>query len=187
MNTTLFSHIQLMNPVLESRYLKLEESRNRLIGELEGLDEELLNRPAATGKWSINQIVAHLIQVEQLTNSYIQRKVQEEELESASLAHTLRSLLLRVALHSGMKFKAPAAVAKVPAHASLNSLRIQWDAARYQLEDTLTELPRPLLDKCVFRHPYAGMLTITQTLAFLQDHFDHHARQISRLRQQWLK
>ncbi|MBX0331682.1 DinB family protein [Pontibacter sp. HSC-14F20] len=176
-----------MNPLLESRYLKLEESRNRLVGELEGLDEELLNRATPTGKWSINQIVAHLIQVEQLTNSYIQRKLQEDKLESASLAHTFRSLLLRVALHSGMKFKAPDAVAKVPAYASLNSLRIQWDAARYQLEDTLTELPQQQLDKCVFRHPYAGMLTIGQTLDFLQDHFSHHARQISRLRQQWLQ
>lgn len=187
MSTTTYSHIQLMNPSLESQYLKLEESRNRLIGELEGLDEELLNRPAATGKWSINQIVAHLIQVEQLTNSYIQRKVQEKELESASLAHSIKSILLRVALHSGMKFKAPAAVAKVPAYASLNSLRIQWDAARYQLEDTLTELPSDQLGKCLFRHPYAGMLTINQTLDFLQDHFTHHARQIARLRQQWLQ
>ena len=187
MSTTTYSHLQLMNPSLESRYLKLEESRNRLIAELEGLDEELLNRPTATGKWSINQIVAHLIQVEQLTNSYIQRKVQEEKLESVSLAHVLRSLMLRIALHSGMKFKAPAAVAKVPAYAHLNSLRIQWDAARYQLEDTLTELPQQQLDKCVFRHPYAGMLTISQTLDFLQDHFTHHARQIARLRQQWLQ
>ncbi|WP_101446969.1 DinB family protein [Pontibacter ramchanderi] len=176
-----------MNPLLESRYLKLEESRNRLIGELEGLEEELLNRSAAAGKWSINQIVAHVIQVEQLTNSYIQRKVQEQELESATLAHSLRSLLLRIALHSGMKFKAPAVVSKVPPYVNLNSLRIQWDATRYALEDTLTALPQQQLDKCVFRHPYAGMLNIYQTLDFLHDHFSHHARQIARLRQLWLQ
>jgi uncharacterized damage-inducible protein DinB len=186
MSTTLYSHIQFMNPYLEARYLKLEESRNRLLDELEGLDEELLNRPAAEGKWSINQIIAHLIQSEQLTNSYLQRKIREESHETAGLAHTLRSLMLRVALNTNMKFKAPAAVAEVPAQAALSSLRNQWDAARYQLEDTLTELPQNMLNKCIFRHPYAGMLTMPQTLAFLQDHFSHHARQIARLRQQWL-
>lgn len=184
MSTTTFSHIQLMNPYLESRYLKLEETRNRLLDELQGLDEELLNQPGAAGKWSINQIVAHLIQVEQLTNVYIQRKVQSEDLQTSCLANGARALLLRIALHSGLKFKAPAVVADVPAQAHLPALRKQWDSARYQFEDTLTEMPRHLLDKCVFRHPYAGMLTITQTLDFLQDHFSHHARQIARLRQQ---
>lgn len=186
MNTTTFSHIQFMNPYLEARYLKLEETRNRLLDELEGLDEELLNRPAAEGKWSINQIIAHLVQSEQLTNSYLQRKMREESHETAGLSHVVRSLLLRVALNTGMKFKAPEAAAHMPAHAALSSLRNQWDAARYQLEDTLTELPQDMLGKCIFRHPYAGMLTMPQTLTFLQDHFSHHARQIARLRQQWL-
>lgn len=176
-----------MNPTLESRYLKLEETRNRLLDELEGLDEELLNHPAAPGKWSINQIVAHMIQVEQLTNSYIQRKIQTEDLPASCLTNALRALLLRVALHSGMKFKAPAAVAGVPEQALLPSLRVQWDNARYQFEDTLTEMPPQLMDRCVFRHPYAGMLSISQTLDFLQDHFSHHARQITRLRQQLMR
>jgi hypothetical protein len=187
MSTTTFSHIQLMNPYLEAQYLKLEASRNRLLDELEGLDEDLLNRPAAEGKWSVNQIVSHLIQVEQLTNSYIQRKVQQQEtLGASNLAHTFRSLLLKVALNTGMKFKAPKVVADVPEYAVLSSLRNQWDSARYQLEDTLTELPEELMDECLFRHPYAGPLTIAQTLSFLQDHFSHYARQITRLRQQWM-
>jgi uncharacterized damage-inducible protein DinB len=187
MNTTTFSHIQLMHPYLESRYLKLEETRNRMLDELQGLDEELLNQPGAAGKWSINQIVAHMIQVEQLTNAYIQRKVQSEGLQTSCLTNSVRAFMLRLALHSGLKFKAPAVVATVPEQAHLPALRKQWDNARYQFEDTLTEMPRQLMEKCVFRHPYAGMLTITQTLDFLQDHFSHHARQITRLRQQLMQ
>ncbi|MHC2990775.1 hypothetical protein OB13_03960 [Pontibacter sp. HJ8] len=177
-----------MNPQLEAQYLKLEETRNQLLDDLEGLDDEFLNTPPAAGKWAVNQIIAHLIQVEQLTNSYIQRKVQKQEtLGDASIAHTFRSLLLKLALHSGMKFKAPDAVAAVPDRSSLSALRSQWDNSRYHLEDTLTELPRELLDKCLFRHPYAGPLSITQTMSFLQDHFHHHARQISQIRHQLIK
>lgn len=188
MNTATFSHIQLMNPQLEVQYLKLEESRNQLLNDLEGLDEELLNTAPAEGKWSVNQIIAHLIQVEQLTNSYIQRKIQTQEpLEFSSIRHTFRSLLLKLALNSGMKFKAPESVANVPATSNLSSLRTQWDTSRYHLEDTLTELPRELMNKCLFKHPYAGPLSIIQTMSFLQDHFNHHARQISQLRQHLLK
>ncbi|MBD1397627.1 DinB family protein [Pontibacter sp. JH31] len=177
-----------MNPFLEAQYLKLEESRNRLLDELDGLDEDLLNMPPVEGKWSVNQIIAHLIQVEQLTNSYIQRKVQKQDsLENRSLRHSFRSLLLKLALNTGMKFKAPEAVANVPEKSTLSSLRNQWNACRYQLEDTLTELPPELMNKCVFKHPYAGPLSISQTLTFLQDHFLHHARQIAHLRQHLLR
>lgn len=183
MNTATFSHIQLMNPQLEAQYLKLEETRNQLLDKLEGLDEDLLNTSPAAGKWSVNQIIAHLIQVEQITNTYIQRKVQKQgTLEDASIRHTFRSLLLKLALHSGMKFKAPDVVATVPDRSSLSVLRSQWDNSRYHLEDTLTELPQDLMDKCLFRHPSAGPLSITQTMTFLQDHFHHHARQIAHLR-----
>ncbi len=176
-----------MNHRLEAQYLKLEESRNRLLDELEGLDEELLNMTPAEGKWSINQIIAHLVQVEQVTNSYIQRKVQKQEtLGYASIRHAFRSLLLKLALNSGMKFKAPEMVASVPEQSTLPDLRTQWDNCRFRLEDTLTELPQELMDKCLFRHPYAGPLSITQTMSFLQDHFHHHARQITQLRQQLL-
>ena len=188
MNTATFSHIQLMNPKLEAQYLKLEETRNQLLDELEGLDESLLNLPPAEGKWSVNQIIAHLIQVEQLTNSSVQRKVQQQDsLETSSVRHAFRSLLVKLVLNSGVKIKAPAAVANVPERATLAALRTQWDASRYNLEDTLTEIPQELMSKCLFRHPYAGPLSITQAMTFLQDHFNHHARQITQLRQHLIR
>ncbi|MBB6611949.1 DinB family protein [Pontibacter sp. Tf4] len=172
-----------MNPKLEVKYLYLEKSRNKLLKDLQSLDDTLLNTPPAEGKWSIGQIVAHLLQVEQATISYIQRKIQqEEELHTASVRNKLYALLLKLALNSGMKFKAPAVVATVPDEVDLGKLHQQWDDTRYKLEDLLTELPPALLYKCVFRHPYAGMLSIGQTLTFLQDHFNHHLHQINHIR-----
>ena len=188
MSSAVFSPVLFMNPKLESKYLFLEKSRNRLLDELEGIDNTLLNTCPAEGKWSIGQIVAHLLQVEQLTLGYIQKKLnKEEELQTTSLKHMVRSVLLKVALGSGMKFKAPQVAANVPDEVNLSSLRTQWDETRYKLEDMLTELPPDMLDKCLFRHPYAGMLSITQTLTFIQDHFNHHLTQIHHLKQQLTK
>ena len=188
MNTAAYSHIELMNPKLEIKYLSLEKSRNRLLDELEGLDDELLNTAPATDKWSINQIVYHLVESEKLTTSYIQSKLQKEETLGASgLSNTIKSLILKLALRSGRKYKAPAAVATVPDKVQLHKLRQQWDTNRYKLEDVLNEVPAHLMDKCLFKHPYVGPLSLTQTLGFLQDHFDHHERQIQQIRRSLLK
>jgi uncharacterized damage-inducible protein DinB len=188
MSSAVFNHVLYMNPKLEDKYLSLEESRNKLLNELKGLDDTQLNACLIEGKWSIGQIVAHLVQVEQLTYSYIRKKLdQEEGLRNTTLKNTINSTLLRLALKSGMKFKAPQVIAELPQIVSIPELWSQWNDLRYTLEDMLTEMPPALIDKCVFRHPFAGMLTIGQTLTFIQDHFNHHLPQVHQLKQQLLK
>lgn len=184
MSTEIYSHIELMNLKLEPKYLRLENSRNRLLDELEGLDDVLLNTPAPGGKWSLNQHVAHLILVDKVTMGYVHHKLKKkEELLSSSFSNIFKSFLLKLALQSGRKFKAPAPVATVPDTASLSALRKEWDDVRFNVEDVLTDTPDELLDKCLFKHPVAGPLTLPQTLTFLQDHFDHHLRIIQQLKQ----
>lgn len=188
MSTEALISNQLMNLKLEAKYLRLEQSRNRLLDELEVLDENLLNTPAAEGKWSILQHIAHLLLIDKVTMSYVQHKLaQQDELLTASFSNALKSLLLKLALQSGKKYKAPPMVSNVPEHASLPALRQEWDDIRFKLEDVLTDIPNELLNKCLFKHPNAGPLTISQTLTFLQDHFDHHLRSIQQLKQQLVK
>ncbi|MFD2998817.1 DinB family protein [Pontibacter toksunensis] len=174
-----------MNLKLEAKYLRLEKSRNLLLDELEVLDEGLLNTQTQEGKWSIIQHVAHLILVDRVTMGFVQHKLRKkEELASSSFTNYIKSFLLKLALQSGRKYKAPAPVATVPDTAVLSDLRKEWDDVRFTLEDVLTETPDELLDKCLFKHPFAGPLTLPQTLTFLQDHFDHHLRIIQQLKHQ---
>jgi uncharacterized damage-inducible protein DinB len=188
MSSAVYSHINLMDPKLEVKYLFLEKSRNRLLDELEGFEDGQLNVLPAMDKWSINQIIAHMILVEQFTTSYIKRKIEKDEiLKTGSFSNLTKNLLLKVALKSGLKFKAPSMVTSVPEKETLQTLRNQWDEVRFQLEDVLTELPPKMMNKYLFRHPFSGPLTIIQTLAFLQNHFDHHVQQIRQLKQQLLK
>lgn len=183
MSTEIYSHIELMNLKLEAKYLRLENTRNLLLDELEGLDESLLNTQILDGKWSINQHVAHLILVDRVTMGYVQHKLKKkEELTPSSISNHIKSFLLKLALQSGRKYKAPAPVATVPDTAILSDLRKEWDDVRFTLEDVLTETPDDLLDKCLFKHPFAGPLTLPQTLTFLQDHFNHHLRIIQQLK-----
>ncbi|MCX2739119.1 DinB family protein [Pontibacter anaerobius] len=166
-----------MNPKLEDKYLHLEESRNRLLDELAGLDDAQLNTATSAGKWSINQHVAHLVLVEERALDNIRYKLsRQEELQNVGLNQIVRAFLMKLALQSGRKYKAPAVVAAVPNTCHLPALRQQWDKARFELEDELTGFPNQLLEKGIFKHPMVGYLTISQTLTFLQDHFIHHKR-----------
>ncbi|MFD2512645.1 DinB family protein [Pontibacter locisalis] len=177
-----------MEPRLELKYLRLEKSRNRLLDELEGFDDELLNMPAADGKWSINQIICHLIHVDSATASSIQYRITNQAtLVPSTFKNSFKSALLKVALKSGKKFKAPDVVANVPESSSFSKLRHQWDEVRFKLEDVLTDIPESLMDKCLFKHPYVGPLNVSQTLSFLQDHFDHHLPQIHKLKVKLVK
>ncbi|RIJ42125.1 DinB family protein [Pontibacter oryzae] len=166
-----------MIPKLENKYLRLEQTRNRLLDELEALTDEQLNTAAPGGKWSLNQHVAHLIMVDEVTLNSIQYKLKQPgTLKPAGFSQALKALLLKVALLSGRKYKAPAPVADVPDHSDLQDLRHNWNNARFALEDTLTALNPDQIDKCLFKHPRVGPLNVLQTLAFLQDHFDHHQK-----------
>lgn len=177
-----------MNPKLEAKYLHLEQTRNRLLDELESLDEAQRNTCPAEGKWSINQHVAHLVIAEEVTLGGIRYKLQrQDELRESTFSQSLKALLLRLALKSGRKYKAPPQVATVPDTAELAMLRQQWDKVRFELEDELSDLPEHLLGKSIFKHPRVGYLTIGQALTFLQDHFDHHVAILQRLKAEHIK
>ncbi|MFD1188455.1 DinB family protein [Pontibacter rugosus] len=172
-----------MDAKLESKYLRLEQTRNLLLDELESLDDAQLNSMPAAGKWSLNQHVAHLVIVDDAALGGIRYKLQQQDkLRDSTFAQAVKAFLLKVALKSGKKYKAPAAVATVPDTAHLPALRQNWDKVRFQLEDELTSMPHHLLDKGIFKHPRVGYLNINQTLSFLQDHFDHHVQIMQRIK-----
>lgn len=188
MQTETYTSPLVMDLKLEAKYLQLEKLRNRFLDELEVFDDELLNTPSPEGKWSINQHIAHLVLVDKMTMGYVQHKLKQQEgMSNASFAGNIKTLLLKLVLLSGKKLKAPAVVATVPEHASLRELRMQWDDVRFRMEDILTDIPPGMLAKCLFRHPYAGPLTASQTLTFLQDHFRHHLHIIQQLKKQLTK
>ena len=54
--------------------------------------------------------------------------------------------------------------------------------ARTSLEVYLDSTPASKLSETMFRHPIAGPMNVEQSLLFVTRHFDHHRRQISRIR-----
>lgn len=172
-----------MSASLMQRLEALEVRRRALFERLEGLDPDLLNRPPGEGRWSMVQVMSHLIRSEELSLSYLQRKVDNPEgLPNVTMKGWLRLLTLAVVLRSPLRFKAPAAAAEVPDNEDPAATRRRWDDVRAGWRSLLEHFPPELRKKGVFRHPFAGRMTIAQTLAFMGEHFRHHEKQIDAIR-----
>ena len=161
----------------------LEKRRRQLFDRLAGLDPDFLSRRPREGRWSMIQVMCHLIRAEELSLSYIQKKVDKPEgLPDVTVSGWLRVLWLAVALRSPLRIKAPAAAADVPEREDLAKTRRRWDEVRSQWRVLLERFPPELKRKGVLRHPFAGRMTLAQALAFTAEHVRHHEKQIEAIR-----
>ena len=170
-----------MNEPLQRRFNRLETARRDVLAGLEGHDRTRLNRPRADGGWSALQVLHHVIAAEAGTLRYTSKKMLGgTSLPRAGLLSRLRVLSLQVAMVSPLRFKAPAVTADVPEEIDPDELRARWDEVRTGWKKLLGEFPEEILDRLVFRHGFVGLMGLPDTLAFLQAHLDHHARQVDR-------
>ncbi len=172
-----------MSPDLHQQFDRLEDQRIALFARVDGLGDDALNLPPAAGKWSIIQVLSHLIVAEKLSLVIIRKKMADRTgLEKAGLAGRVRSAFLRLVLRLPVRIKAPAkALATVPEHQDLETTRRQWDEVRAAWRENLDSFPPELADQGIFRHPVVGCMSLAQALRFIEDHVDHHAKQVERI------
>jgi DinB superfamily len=170
-----------MDPALARRLAHLETLRRRALGAVDGVPHAALNRPPAPGKWSALQLLHHVVTSEALTQGYVRKKMQAgPALEKAGPTSRLRLLAVQVTLALPIRVTAPTPVAQVPDESELPALRTRWDEVRRDLDALVRSFPPELLDRLVFRHPYAGRMTLAHALGTLEAHLDHHIRQVER-------
>ena len=167
---------------LSSKFDNLEKSRNDLITYLQGVDKNSLSFKINQNKWSTIQICLHVIKAEQLTTLSLNKNLQlKNNLKKSGFTSLIMDALLSFALKSKIKFKAPAIVAKMPDNYDFDELIKKWNTTRVSLKNYVDNFPEDYLRKVIYKHPIAGWLNLTQTLNFLQNHFDHHKPQIIKL------
>lgn len=171
-----------MHPSLQHIYKQLEEQRATVLTLAQALPGEVLHRAPAPGQWSVMQILAHLVTAEKLSLAYLQKKMMGlEEAPDTGWREDLRIVWLKISQRLPLKFKAPGRlVESTPAYTSFEHLRSDWDNVRAQLAEILEQFPENRLKRKVYKHPFAGMLNITQMLIFFREHITHHQPQIRR-------
>ena len=144
--------------------------------------EKLFLRPSKN-KWSVNEILTHLVTSEQLTLRYIKKKsLGVDDLSNSGFGEKIRYAVLKVSQRLPLKYKAPEnVVLHTPGAMELAELNTVWSNARKDLEQFLESITDVNIKKLIYKHPVAGRFDILQCLKFMREHYRHHLPQIKRL------
>jgi len=174
------------NPLMKKATIQkldqLDIELRNLLRELEAYSEAKLNEQPDEDSWSVFQVMYHLILSEHYSHQYVQKKLSfNPELKKAGFVSELRRMVLNMYLAAPLKFNAPTAVRdNLPEHATFWEIAKKWKDQRVLLRDYLQQLPEDFYDKEIYKHPFAGRLSLDGMLAFFQRHFQRHRKQIFR-------
>ncbi len=173
-----------MHPSLQRVFDELEAQRIQTLQMISHLTEEHLNRRRKEGKWSIAEILSHIITAERLSVQYITKKLNgiDQARNSGGWEDFKISLLAITQRFPGLRFKAPKPVLdKTVIYKTMSQLEAEWTQVRKDLREILDGIPHEKINRLVYRHVIAGYLNPRHALIFFREHLIHHIPQIRRL------
>ncbi len=166
------------------KYIELSDLKEKLLLSIASYSEEELNYRPDKNEWCIAQVLEHLIDSETGINKYINYRLKNiAEQPKVGLKNFLKSKFLDKKLQSNQKFKVPSVLSQPERGSNYTELKEKWDSSRMFLIKTVETFPKEQLNKGVFLHPKAGLLSMNQTLSFLINHLKHHIPQVNRLKE----
>lgn len=173
-----------MHPSFQKLFEEIESQRKSILSSVHHLTQDQLNKPLAPGKWSVSQILSHLITAERMSVNYIQKKIQGiEQIEDTGLWEELKINLLKISQRlPGLKFKAPNRVVEnTTFYNDLSTITKEWDLVRNEFKTLLEKIPAQYINRRIYRHVRAGYLNVRHALIFFREHIIHHTPQIKKL------
>lgn len=171
-----------VNPQLNQLFSSLEAQRHHLLDRVKNVSDRFNTNPG-NNKWSIHQILAHLVAAEKLSVQYVRKKMQGiDQAKDAGLTESLKMIVLKISQRLPFKFNAPQPVVALTAtYSNLDELITDWDTTRATLKNLLEEIGDDQTKRLIFKHPVVGKLDIAQALEFMKEHVAHHLPQVKRL------
>ena len=166
---------------LENRLQAFDDTRRGLLDEMEALDPALLVAKPVAGKWSMIEIIEHLVLAERAVFKGLPDPSRLVE-NRRDLGHRGRYLLVMFILTSSIRVRVPSPAMVPQGDRGLAELRRLWDESQRWLRSCIAHLGPGAGGKAVFEHPIAGPLTVSQAVRMGQVHVEGHVRQIRRLR-----
>jgi hypothetical protein len=173
-----------LNPTFQTIFNAVERQRAEILYQVKQLPPDRYMLQPSPAKWSIAQILTHLLTSEKLSIGYMKKKMLGiDQLHNSGMAGSLRFTLLQLSQRIPiLKFRAPNVVtANTPQALPVDELISQWDALRNDLKALLESIEEKNVKKAIYKHPLAGRLDAAQATAFFYEHIHHHWPQIKRL------
>ena len=165
---------------LDKRLQAFDEKRRALLDEMGALDPATLVARPLAGKWSMLEIIEHLVLAERAVLQGLPELSRLREQERR-LKHRFSYAIVMVVLRCSIPVRVPSPAMIPQGDRSLGELRRLWDESQEWLRAYIDRLDRRGFRRAVFEHPVAGPLSVKQALHMGQVHLDTHVRQIRRL------
>ena len=168
-----------MLPELSSLWDKLEACRHEMLSLIDELQPEELLYKAAPDRWSILQILQHVVASDE------GMRQTESELRN----HPLRNILqpgkmfqvVKDVLEKDVPVDVPHPSLNPDGQTNLEELRSTWQNERQAMADLLASVSLEHHQRVMFSHAAAGPLTAQQMLDLALAHTNTHLRQIERI------
>lgn len=173
-----------MDAGISKRIKAMTEDYNDLISELEKYDDSILNKKPNPESWSVLQVIHHLMLSEDYALKYVKKKLSfNPKLKNTGLQTQFRVFLWDAYLYAPFKFNAPAAIntENLPETSSLAEIKEKYPVIRQNTTDFFETVSDELLRKEVYKHPFAGRLSLAGMLHFQAGHFKRHRSQINKI------
>src|SRR5208283_3158945 len=174
-----------MNPRLEEVVKEIEAARSELIHMVSDLDESATAARAAPGQWSIGEIMHHLVLMENLVTTLLEKQIPRAkdrgiapDTSTESLVHGLDRFSIETVVD---KLTAPRSVVPVQGLTSGELLSLLSDS-RAKLKRAIGEADGIDLSQMHFPHPVLGRLDMYQWILFVGKHERRHIAQIARVK-----
>lgn len=166
---------------LKERYNYIELQRAKQIDYISQLRPEQLHFRPSQDRWSLLQVMEHLVLVEALmgqqASERLRAAVTDERIPWKShIAFLLAAVVLP------LPFRITAPDRTLPTRGwDLPEVIESWEQTRKEWRELLEIVPPNRLAYPAVNHPILGWFSLSQTLRFFAMHFDHHMLQMGRI------
>ena len=165
---------------IQTRYDSLSLKFEALLQRLDSQPDETLSFKAGPDKWSVVEVVEHLVIAETGLLEALSTNIPVSTLDPAAQTPEKHQRVIKV-MQRDIEVDVPHESLEPQGRIPLADLLSQWNDIRQKLPGLLAQIKPETEDDSVFRHPYGGPLNIADTLEFFEVHFDNHMRHIDRI------
>ncbi|CAB1063186.1 hypothetical protein D1BOALGB6SA_7969 [Olavius sp. associated proteobacterium Delta 1] len=169
-----------MLPNNQEQYDSLKRKLEALLQRLNSSSGEELSFKAGPDKWSVVEVVEHLVIAEKDLLNQLSTNIPASTLDPEAKTPEKYQIVIKV-MERDIEVDVPHESMEPHGRLTLDDLVNQWNDIREKLQGLLAEIHADNKDDLVYRHPYGGPLDISETLHFFDVHYDNHMRHIDRI------
>ena len=146
-----------MIQAVRKTFQDLTSKRNALLQRLESLPSDTLSFKSGPDKWSVVEVVEHLVIAEE--DLLKQVSTQTPSFDRTSISPEKYKTVIKV-MERDIPVDVPDEILEPQGCSTLQELLSRWNVARDKIRALLEGIDSENKDELVYRHPFAGLVKI---------------------------